>query len=274
MIQRKRIKMQGVARETPVPGWDASLYLKYADERTRPARDLLAQVPITDASLVYDLGCGPGNSTGLLAARFPRAEIVGIDSSAAMLEEARRALPRVSFEQADLATWRPPRPADLLFSNAAFQWVPEHLQVLRALVETLPPGGILAMQIPDNLDEPSQVLIREIAARGAWAERQTRAESARQIIPAPSVYYDLLLPLCRKIDLWHTIYHHVLAGAPAIVEWMNGTGLRPHLARLDSAEQQAFLAAYGERIAAAYPALADGRVLLPFPRLFLIAVKA
>ncbi len=263
--------MQGVARDH-VPGWDARLYLKYADERTRPARDLLAQVPIADANLVYDLGCGPGNSTRLLAEHFPRAEIVGIDSSATMLEEARRALPRGAFEQADLANWRP-RPADLLFSNAAFQWVPEHLRVLHALAETLPSGGVLAMQIPDNLAEPSQVLIREIAARGTWAERLKRAERARQLIPAPSVYYDLLRPLCRQIDLWHTIYHHVLAGAPAIVEWMKGTGLRPHLAELNSAERQAFLAAYEARLAAAYPALADGRVLLPFPRLFLIAVK-
>ncbi len=265
--------MQRTARDH-VPDWDAGLYLKYADERTRPARDLLAQVPITAADLVYDLGCGPGNSTNLVAARFPHAEVIGIDSSPAMLEEARRALPRISFEMADLATWRPPRPANLLFSNAALQWVPEHLQVLRALVETLPSGGILAMQVPDNLAEPSQVLIREIAAGGAWAERLKHAEGARQIIPAPNVYYDLLHPLCQRIDLWHTIYHHVQAGAPAIVEWMTGTALRPHLARLDMAERQAFLAAYEERIAAAYPALADGRVIHPFPRLFLIAVKA
>jgi trans-aconitate 2-methyltransferase len=267
------MEMQRPARDH-APAWDANLYLKYADERTRPARDLLAQVPITDASFVYDLGCGPGNSTALIAGRFPRAEIIGIDSSAAMLDEARRALPRISFEIADLSSWRPPRPADLLFSNAAFQWVPDHLRVLRGLVETLPSGGILALQVPDNLTEPSQILIREIAAGGAWAERLGHAESERQTIPAPGIYYDLLRPLCRQIDLWHTTYHHVLAGAPAIVEWMTGTGLRPHLARLDSAERQAFLAAYEERIAAAYPALADGRVLLPFPRLFLIAVKA
>ncbi|MFZ0729376.1 MAG: trans-aconitate 2-methyltransferase [Methylovirgula sp.] len=266
--------MRHTARETQTPGWDASLYLKYADERTRPARDLLAQVPITDPPRAYDLGCGPGNSTELLATRFPRAAIVGIDSSAAMLERARRALPRVAFEMADLAAWQAPQPADLLFSNAAFQWVPDHLRVLCTLVEALPCGGILAVQIPDNLGEPSQVLIREIAEHGAWAERLADAEGERQTIPAPAVYYELLAPLCRHFDLWHTVYQHVMAGAPAIVEWMTGTGLRPHLARLQANERQAFLAAYTERIAAAYPALDDGRVLFPFPRLFLIAVKA
>jgi trans-aconitate 2-methyltransferase len=177
--------MQHAPLENQAVGWDTTLYLKYADERTRPARDLLAQVPITDASLIYDLGCGPGNSTELLIARFPRAEIVGIDSSAEMLGQARRALPAVAFEIADLTTWRPTRPAALLFSNAVFQWVPNHLQVLRALVESLPSGGILAVQIPDNLAEPSQVLIREIAARGTSARRLAEAEGARQTIEAP-----------------------------------------------------------------------------------------
>jgi trans-aconitate 2-methyltransferase len=267
-------QMHHAARETQTSGWDANLYLKYADERARPARDLLAQVPIADPRRVYDLGCGPGNSTKLLAARFPSAEIVGIDSSAEMLEQARRALPRISFERADLTGWRTPRPADLLFSNAALQWVPDHLHVLRTLVEALPCGGILAMQVPDNLGEPSQVLIREIAERGPWAERLAGAEAARQTIPAPAVYYELLAPLCRRFDLWHSVYQHVMSGAPAIVEWMTGTGLRPHLARLQANERQAFLAAYLERIAAAYPALADGRVLFPFPRLFVVAVKA
>jgi trans-aconitate 2-methyltransferase len=266
--------MEHTPRKSQAAGWNAKLYLKFADERTRPARDLLAQVPIVDATLVYDLGCGPGNSTELLAARFPRAEIVGIDSSAEMLAQARRALPAVSFEMSDLTTWRPTRPIDLLFSNAAFQWLPDHLRVMGALVEALPPGGVFAMQIPDNLSEPSQVLIREIAESGVFAARLAGAEEARQIIPAADIYYNVLRPRCRQIDLWRTVYYHVMAGAPAIVEWMTGTALRPHFARLDPAGRQAFLSVYTERIAAAYPALADGRIIFPFPRLFIIAIKA
>jgi trans-aconitate 2-methyltransferase len=255
-------------------GWDPSLYLKYENERTRPARDLLAQVPIMDASLVYDLGCGPGNSTELLASRFPQAEIIGIDSSAEMLEQARQVLPRVSFEPADLSTWRPKRQPDLIFANAVFQWVPDHLSVLRALVEALPSGGVLAMQIPDNLAEPTQVLIREIAGNGPWARKLASTEGTREIVLSPAIYYDVLRPPCRQMDIWHTTYQHVLADARAIVEWMMGTGLRPHLALLDERERQDFLAAYTQRIRKAYLTLADGRVLLPFPRLFLVAVRA
>jgi trans-aconitate 2-methyltransferase len=259
--------------EKKMPGWDATLYLKYEDERTRPARDLLAQVPIAEASLAFDLGCGPGNSTKLLAARFSQAEIIGIDSSAEMLERARQALPNVSFEMANLATWRPERPADLIFANAVFQWVPDHLRVLRELVEALPSGGILAVQMPDNVAEPAHVLMRETAEDRAWTEKLAAAEGTREIVRTPAVYYDGLRPFCRHVDIWHTIYYHVLADAPAIVEWMMGTGLRPYLGLLGERERRDFLTAYTARIDAAYPPLADGRVVLPFPRLFLVAVR-
>lgn len=249
--------------------WDAKLYLKYEDERTRPARDLLAQVPIREAGLVYDLGCGPGNSTELLAGRFPRAELIGLDTSAEMLDRARLILPQAWFEMADLGAWRPERPADLLFANALFQWVPDHLRVLRELVEALPSGGILAVQMPDNVAEPTHVMMREAAL--PWAERL--AGAAREPLPPPAAYYNELRSLCRHIDIWHTIYQHALADAAAIVEWMMGSGLRPYLDLLDQRERQAFLAAYTARIAAAYPLLADGRMLLSFPRFFLVAVR-
>lgn len=255
-------------------GWDAILYLRYEDERTRPARDLLAQVPIEDAHQVYDLGCGPGNTTELLAARFPRAEIIGIDSSEDMLARARQVLPGLTFRTADLARWRPDGPSDLLFANAVFQWVPDHLAVLQRLLESLPSDGILAVQIPDNLSEPAQTLIRETADDGPWAKKFGAAHGAREIIPAPDVYYDRLRPLCQRFDIWHTIYNHALADPTAIVEWMTGTALRPYLSALDEQERPKFLAAYRARIAAAYPRHGDGRVLLPFPRLFFIAVRA
>jgi len=257
-----------------VSGWDAILYLRYEDERTRPARDLLAQIPIEEAARIYDLGCGPGNATELLAARFPRAEIVGIDSSEEMLERAQKVLPDVTFRVADLTRWRPEQPADLLFANAVFQWVPNHLRVLQQLIEALPSGGILAVQIPDNLTEPAQVLIRETADDGPWAKKLDAARASREIPAAPEVYYEQLRPLCQHFDIWHTIYNHALADAPAIVEWMMGTALRPCLSALDKTERAEFLASYGKRIATAYPRLSDGRVLLSFPRLFFIAVKA
>jgi trans-aconitate 2-methyltransferase len=255
-------------------GWDPSLYLRYGDERTRAARDLLARVPIESAQLVYDLGCGPGNSTELLVQRFRGAEIVGADGSDEMLAEARAALPAIHFEKADLRIWRPDRPADLLFANAVFQWIPNHVEVLRTLLGALPPGGVLAVQMPDNLAEPAKVLMRDVAIDGPWAAKLADVRDARGLLPPAETYYDALRPLCRQIDLWHTTYHHVLADAAAIVEWMMGSGLRPFLARLGNDERAAFLKDYTARVAAAYPPRSDGRVVLHFPRFFFVAIRA
>src|SRR5437667_6951070 len=146
--------------------WSARQYLRFEDERTRPPRDLLAQVPLTTARLVIDLGCGPGNSTELLIERYPQAEVIGHDSSPDMLRQARERLPKCAFIEADIATWIPEAPADLLFGNAVFQWVPNHPTVLRRLVERLPPGGVLAVQMPDNTRQPALALMQEVAAKG------------------------------------------------------------------------------------------------------------
>jgi trans-aconitate 2-methyltransferase len=252
--------------------WDATQYLKFEDERTRAARDLLAQVPLHTANCVYDLGCGPANSTELLVARFPGAEITGVDSSPEMLAKAKKALPSLHFIAADLTAWTAEKPADLLFANAVFQWLPDHLSVLERLLGALPSGGILAVQMPDNLGEPSQVLMREIAETGPFAAKLTGIE--RDQIAAPEIYYDRLKPLCASFDIWHTIYNHALAGPEAIVEWLMGTGLRPYLAPLDEAERTAYLAAYLNGIKKIYIPRADGRVLLRFPRIFMVAVRA
>lgn len=249
--------------------WSPAQYLKFEDERTRPARDLLAAVPLAEAVRVVDVGCGPGNSTELLAARFPDAEVVGLDSSPDMLASARKRLPDCRFVEADIATWRPAQPADLVFANAVLQWVPDHLGVVeRLLAET----RHLAFQVPDNLGEPSHVAMRETASDGPWRNKFA-APIAREAIPTPETYYDRLKPVSRRLDIWRTTYHHVLPDAGAIVEWVRGTGLRPFLDRLEGTERADFEAAYTARIAAAYPPLADGRVMLRFPRLFVIASR-
>src|SRR5579863_2062307 len=240
--------------------WDPSLYLRYGDERTRAARDLLARVPIDTARLIYDLGCGPANSTALLVERFPSAEIIGIDGSDDMLAEARVALPAIKFEKGDLRVWQSERSADLLFANAVFQWIPDHIDVFQALLTALAAGGVLAVQMPDNLAEPAKLLMRDVASEGSWAAKLAAVRDARGLLPPAETYYDALRPLCRQIDLWHTTYHHVLADAAAIVEWMMGSGLRPFLARLDEVERRAFLEDYTARVAAAYAPRADGRV--------------
>jgi trans-aconitate 2-methyltransferase len=253
--------------------WSAAQYLKFEDERTRPPRDLLAQVPLSRAARVVDLGCGPGNSTELLVARFPDAEVIGLDSSPAMLEQARDRLPKCKFIEADLSRWGPAERTDLLFGNAVFQWVPDHPAVLRRLLEGLPAGGVLAVQMPDNTDEPALALMREVATRGSWAKSSSINHAGRDELPRPGAYYDLLRPLCSGLDIWHTIYNHVMADHAGIVEWFKGSALRPFLSALDPAMADEFVAAYVEEIKQHYATRYDGKVLLPFPRVFIVAVR-
>lgn len=253
--------------------WNPDRYLAFADERTRPARDLLAQVPLASPRHVYDLGSGPGNSTALLLQRFPAAEVTGIDNSPAMLEAARTACPEATFRFADLVDWEPEGSADLLFSNATFQWLPDHLAVLERLATGLPPGGVLAVQMPDNLMEPSHELMRRAAGQGPWSHVLATAAAAREPLPSPATYYARLRPHVARLDIWHTIYNHPLVGVDGIVSWLQSTGLRPFLAPLDEVEQQAFLTRYRALLAEAYPLQPDGKVLLRFPRLFIIAVR-
>jgi trans-aconitate 2-methyltransferase len=253
--------------------WNAQQYLKFEDERTRAARALLAQVPLQDARKVVDIGCGPGNSTELLVKRWPQAAVTGIDTSADMLRQARERLPNVNFIEANVSHWMPKTQTDVLFANAVFQWVPDHLRQLKRLLGTLPPGGVLAVQMPDNLDEPSHEVMREVARLEPFRQQLEKAASARDLLPDPQVYYDALKPLCTRFEIWHAIYNHVLDDAAAIVEWVRGTGLRPFLDPLEMDERRAFIETYTARIAKAYPPLHDGKVMLRFPRLFMVAVR-
>jgi trans-aconitate 2-methyltransferase len=261
-------------RNSDIAGdWNARQYLKFEEERTRPPRDLLAQVPLQNPKRLVDLGCGPGNSTELLIERFPDAEVIGFDSSPDMLRQARERLPQRTFVQGDLVTWEPSQPTDLLFGNAVFQWVPNHEAVLARLLQSLPEGGVLAVQMPDNTDEPALALMKEVASTGPWAGNLALASAARDDLPRPGGYYDLLRPLSRNLDIWHTAYNHVMAGPEAIVEWFKGSALRPFLSALDADMQRGFLAAYTAQIAKAYPSRVDGQVLLRFPRLFIVATR-
>jgi trans-aconitate 2-methyltransferase len=254
--------------------WSSVQYLKFEDERTRPARDLLAQVPLESAARAYDLGCGPGNSTELLIARFGAQSVTGLDSDPNMLAAARSRLKGTTFLEADLETWQPPEPADLLYANAVFQWIPDHLSALARLMDGLKPGGVLAVQMPDNLQEPSHIAMEAAAQQAPWRPQFTTRNPKRDSLPAPSAYFERLAPKSSRVDVWHTIYNHPMANADAVVEWMKGTGLRPYLDTAGPLHAEAFIEAYRARIAALYQPMADGRVLFRFPRLFVVATRA
>lgn len=256
--------------------WSAAQYLKFERERTRPATDLLSQIPRKQPQRIIDLGCGPGNSTAVLAEQFPQAHISGVDSSPDMLSQARKRLPSIDFSLADLTTFRPTDSADLLFSNAVFQWLPHEgrLALLADLMRTQRAGGVFAFQVPDNFEEPTHVAMREVAAQAPWADKLRRVDLFRRPFQAPRELYDALKPLCADLDIWRTSYHHVLDDHQAVVEWVRGTGLRPYLDPLDPAERDAFLQAYLRRIRTLYPPLHDGKVCLRYPRLFVVAVRA
>lgn len=253
--------------------WDPALYRRFEDERTRPAQDLLARVPLSVAARVVDLGCGPGNSTELLAARFPRADVLGTDTSQTMLDSARERLPQCRFELRDVSTWQPEAPPELIFANAVLQWVPDHALLLPRLFASLPPGGVLALQMPDNLAEPSHRLMREVALDAPFASAIRDASNVRAPVLAAELYYDLLAANASQIDVWRTVYHHPLSSAAAIVDWLRATGLRPFLEPLTEAQRVAFTSQYEKRIAAAYPPRVDGQRLLAFPRLFIVAQR-
>ena len=253
--------------------WNPALYTRFEDERTRPAAELLARVHLAAPRLAYDLGCGPGNSTALIATRFPDAEVIGLDTSPAMLESARVRLPRLAFALADAATWTPERAPDLIYANAVLQWLPDHASLLPRLFGLLAPGGVLAVQMPDNLVEPTHRLMRETAASGPWATAIGDPAVAGRLgrMLEPAAYYDLLAPLSAEVDVWRTAYHHPMADAATIVAWVSATGLKPFIDPLDAAQRTGFLAAYTAAIEAAYPPRSDGRRLLTFPRVFIVA---
>jgi trans-aconitate 2-methyltransferase len=256
--------------------WSSKQYVTFEDERTRPVRDLLAAVPAIEPRVAVDIGCGPGNSTELLAARYPHAAVSGLDSSPDMIAAARERLPTLEFVLADIEEWVRPTsapPPDLVLANAVLQWTPDHGHLFPALRAKLAPGGVLAIQMPDNLEEPAHRLMRQVAEDGPWAAKLSEATAQRASLGNAGWYYELLHSAGCRVDVWRTTYHHVLAGgAAAIVEWFKGSGLRPFLAPLDADERGEFLVRYEKAVGKAYPPLADESVLLPFPRLFIVAV--
>jgi trans-aconitate 2-methyltransferase len=248
--------------------WDVTSYLDFGDQRLRPAVDLIARIPLREPATVLDLGCGPGGVTRLLRERWPQAEISGIDSSAAMLEKARELLPDVRWIDADLAEFAPAAGCDLVFSNAALHWLPQHDRLFARICSWLRPGGVLAVQMPDNFAAPSHRLIRELAARAEFAACLDGVRMGA--VESPARYAEILGRAGGQVDLWCSEYLHLLQGERPVLDWLRGTTLVPYLDRLGPAAGR-FLDALGPELIRAYPRGPDGATLFPFRRLFLVA---
>lgn len=265
-----------------MPQWDANQYLQFAEERTRPCRELAARIDVESPESIVDLGCGPGNSTRVLADQWPDAQLTGIDSSQEMIAAAVRNWPQAlspapRFEVGDIASWsvKADEPCDIVFSNAALQWVPDHAALYPQLMARVAPGGALAVQVPYNFDAPPHRLARAIAASPGWQNFFPAAGVREWHVHDAPFYYDAVAKLAARIDLWETEYLQVMSDAAAVVEWYKGTGLRPFLQALPSdAERERFLTVYHTRLRDAYEIRADGRILFPFRRLFLIAYRS
>lgn len=259
-----------------MPAWNPNQYLKFAAERTQPCRDLAARISVADVRRVIDLGCGPGNSTTVLSERWPDAEFTGLDSSAEMIVRARQEHPRHRWIAAGIAEWAAGSDGqfDVVFSNAAMQWVEDHAIVYPQLFSHVAPGGALAIQIPGNIDALPHRLMRDLAASSAWRCWFPPGKVREWHHHEMEFYYDVLAPSSARLDLWATEYLHILPGAEAIVEWYRGTGMRPFLEALETdADRERFAADYLAALQPHYPPRAAGGVLFPFRRIFLIAYR-
>lgn len=252
--------------------WDPAIYLRFEAERTRPAADLLARVPLGGIDYAVDLGCGTGNSTSLLYKRWPRARIEGVDNSAEMLAKAELNSFQAAWIESDIADWAPGGSPDVIFTNAALQWLPDHATLLPRLMSFLRKGGVFAMQVPSNFQEPCHTLLHELENDPRWKARFLRPVE-RWAVPGAAEYFAILEPHAARIDLWETRYMQVLDGDDAAFHWMSGTGLRPYLRALEGEARDSFEAEYRARMAKAYPRRTSGRTLYPFKRLFAVAVR-
>ncbi len=258
------------------PAWDPQQYNRFERQRDRAAIDLLSQLPgDLNPREVWDIGCGTGQHAALLKRRWPVARVHGLDSSGAMLEQARSLPDDVEWMQGDLERWAPDAPVDLILANASLQWAPDHAALFRRLVGALAPGGVLAVQMPMAWETRHHTLMRQTAGDGPWSALLKGVDTIQPLLAADA-YYDAVADLCDEVDVWSTTYLHVLDGEDAVLEWMKGTALRPYLTALceDQTNRDAFLDQLRQTLGEAFPRRPEGRTLLPFPRLFLLARRS
>lgn len=258
--------------------WDPAKYLSFADYRLRPGLELLDRVTVADPARIYDLGCGTGELTQIIANRWPGAEVIGVDNSPQMLASAQTLSAQIQWIDAGIATWQPDQPPDLIYANASLQWLDDHDTLVPRLFDRVAPGGCLAVQMPLSWELPSHRLMREILAHGGPDGRPIGPATIRQSLDHVWVadaahYFDLLAPHAQSLDIWETDYLHVLEGENPVLDWVSGTGLRPVLNGLSVEDRDLFLPRYAAALRQAYPMRANGQTIYPFRRLFIVATR-
>lgn len=250
--------------------WDSEQYLKFKAQRTQPAKDLLARISGRSVKKCVDIGSGPGNSTAEIKKIFPNADILGIDSSPDMIKKAREQYPDLRFELCDAR--ETPDSYDLIFSNACLQWVPNHGELLPCLCRHLEPGGVLAVQIPRNGDEPLFKIIDEVVAEDKWGFPDSAQREFNATL-TPEEYFDILSGCSSKFDIWETVYYHNMPSVESLVEWVKGTRLLPYLNVLSEKKAEEFLSEITERAKRIYGKRENGEVIFKFRRLFFTAER-
>jgi trans-aconitate 2-methyltransferase len=258
---------------TGMPDWDPNLYLRFADQRARPAADLIAQIKLNRPAAIIDLGCGTGNSTEQLHARWPESEISGLDSSASMLAQARQNHSNWKWIQSSVESWEPEKTYDLVFSNAALHWVPGHGELFPRLLNAVAGGGAVAVQMPNNFHSPAHQAMKKVAADSRWGGRLDDA-SERVHIEEISFYYEVLRKAAAAVNFWQTEYLQIVEGPRAVLEWLRSTAMRGYLERLaDDGERKVFEDLCLREFEKAYTPDDQGKVLFPYKRMFLIAYR-
>lgn len=253
--------------------WNSELYGKFIKERTQPAEDLANRIPIKEAETIIDIGCGPGNSTRVLADKFPNAHIIGADISPEMISNAKSCNPELEFIlfNAEKDFDALDKTFDIIFSNACIQWIPDHRRLLKSMINHLSVGGVLAVQTPMNFKEPIHIIIEQLAKSAEWENRFESPQIFHNL--SQSEYYDTLAEISSDFNMWETVYFHRMPSHQSIIDWYKGTGLRPYLAALNPNEAKRFESAVLNKVIEAYPAQKNGEIIFRFPRLFFTAIK-
>ena len=253
--------------------WDSQLYLRYEEERTQPSLDLASKIPLEAPGEIIDLGCGPGNSTLVLRKRWPNARLVGLDSSPAMIDHARQDSAGIEWRVADIQGWSEPDRFDLIFANASLHWIADHQSLTRRLIHTVKPRGVLAFQMPALYNQPASQAVKDLAKSPSWKPYRLE-ERYTLCVHEPSAYYDWLAPLSSQLRIWENVYFHEMENHQRMIEFYSSTGLRPYLEGLPSEElRDRFKADVQDSYRSLFPAQINGKILFPFRRLFVVAVR-